>query len=410
VTRVAPDSLDEGAPGVLPGPHPPEQPSHAAEGLRIGLIVPGFSAEEADWCIPALRDLVRELARRHEVHVFALRYPHRRGSYRVDGAMVHAFGGALARRGARARLLTRAFAHIRAEHRRRPLDLLHAFWADEPGLLAVTAGRVMGVPSLVSLMGGELVGVPELDYGGQLNLVNRTMTRHVLRRAGHVTAGSEYLCRLAASRFGHSGVARLPLGVDTRRFHPNLGAREGLILEGAGPKLLSVGSLVPVKDQETLLKALARVVPRFPAVRLHLVGAGPLRGPLERQAADLGISGEVTFHGSVPHDRLPAYYRAADLCILSSRHESQGMVVLEAAACGRATVGTAVGILPELAPPAPVPVGDARRLAEAMATLLEDPAAVHLSGRLALERVSEGYTLDRSIAALCSLYGTLLGG
>lgn len=381
----------------------------ADEGLRVGLIVPGFSADEEDWCIPAVRDLVRELARRHDVHVFALRYPHRRGSYRVDGAVVHAFGGALARRGRRVGLLARAFAHILREHGRRPLDLLHALWADEPGLLAVAAAPLLSTPSLVSLMGGELVGLRDLAYGGQLSPVNRTMTRHVLRRASCVTAGSEYLCGLAAARFGHPGVVCLPLGVDTRRFGPEGEAGEGSVLGTDGLNVLSVASLVPVKDQDTLLRAVALAAPRVPEVRLHFVGEGPLRERLERRAADLGISNRVTFHGFVPHDRLPAYYRAAHLCVSSSRHESQGMVVLEAAACGRATVGTAVGILPELAPSAPaVPVGDARGLADALAALLADPVSLRARGRAVLECVSREYTLERSVSDLCSLYGRLL--
>jgi glycosyltransferase involved in cell wall biosynthesis len=388
---------------------PPGSRHGAEERLRVGLVVPGFSADEEDWCIPAVRDLVRELSRRHEVHVFALRYPHPRATYRVDGAVVHAFGGAIARRWRRAGLLARAFARILREHGRRPFHLYHALWADEPGVLAVAAARLRSTPSVVSLMGGELVGLRDLEYGGQLSPVNRAMTRHVLRRASCVTAGSEYLRRLAADRFGHPGVVRLPLGVDTRRFRPEREAGEEPVLGTDGPNLLSVASLLPVKDQDTLLGALARAAPGVPGLRLHLVGEGPLGDRLQRRAAELGIADRVTFHGFVPHDRLPAYYRAADLCVSSSRHESQGMVVLEAAACGRATVGTAVGILPEVAPPAlAVPVGDVGALADALAALADDPVALRARGREALERVSREYTLERSVSELCALYTRLL--
>jgi hypothetical protein len=100
--------------------------------MRIALITPGFSASASDWCIPVLLDHVRELAREHEVHVFALRYPHRRERYEVYGATVHPCGGADARGLDRGPLLARAYRAIRAEARRRPFDLYHAFWADEP--------------------------------------------------------------------------------------------------------------------------------------------------------------------------------------------------------------------------------------------------------------------------------------
>ncbi|MBC8075600.1 MAG: hypothetical protein H7Y32_05945, partial [Chloroflexales bacterium] len=60
--------------------------------MRIALIVPGFSADERDWCIPALLNLARALARGHTVQVFALRYPHRQGPYQVHNVPVYALG------------------------------------------------------------------------------------------------------------------------------------------------------------------------------------------------------------------------------------------------------------------------------------------------------------------------------
>ena len=61
--------------------------------MKIGLVVPGFSADAGDWCIPALRNLARQLATTEEVHVLALRYPYRPSGYAVFGAQVRALGG-----------------------------------------------------------------------------------------------------------------------------------------------------------------------------------------------------------------------------------------------------------------------------------------------------------------------------
>ncbi|HET7034455.1 MAG TPA: hypothetical protein VFI42_02130, partial [Thermomicrobiaceae bacterium] len=61
--------------------------------MKLALILPGFSAAEDDWCIPALLDLARVLAPEVELHVFPLRYPPRRGRYRIYGATVHPLGG-----------------------------------------------------------------------------------------------------------------------------------------------------------------------------------------------------------------------------------------------------------------------------------------------------------------------------
>ena len=65
--------------------------------MRVGLVVPGFSADQADWCIPALRHLARTLAATDDVRVIAVRYPYRAGRYAVDGAEVIALGGAVRR-------------------------------------------------------------------------------------------------------------------------------------------------------------------------------------------------------------------------------------------------------------------------------------------------------------------------
>src|SRR5437764_971125 len=80
-----------------------------------------------------------------------------------------------------------------------------------------------------------------------------------------------------------------------------------------------------------------------PGAHLHLVGEGPQRRLLELQAEQLGISGAVSFHGPVRREKLGAYYRAADVLAVSSRHEAQSVVVLEAALCGLPVVGAAVG-------------------------------------------------------------------
>ena len=141
--------------------------------MRLALITPGFSADETDWCIPALLDLVRELSRRHDVHVFTLRYPHRRSRYQVHDAAVTSLGHGTSGGLRRVPLLQHALAAILAEHRQRPFDLLHGLWADEPGFLAVAAGALLRRPAIVSLLGGELVGFPDIGYGGQLSRANR---------------------------------------------------------------------------------------------------------------------------------------------------------------------------------------------------------------------------------------------
>jgi glycosyltransferase involved in cell wall biosynthesis len=324
--------------------------------MNVGLVVPGFSSDTSDWCIPALRHLARASTEHADVRVLAVRYPYRVDRYDLEGNEVIALGGAAIRGPATLALWRRTLAVLRAEHRRRPFDVLHAFWATESGMLTALAGRLLRVPTLVSLAGGELVALPDIGYGDQRVAWERFKVAVALRLAGAVSAGSRYLQRIA--RRHRPDVALLPLGVDTSLFRP--AQRDG------GHRLLHVGTLTPVKDQRSLLGAFARVHDDNPRATLDIVGDGPLRGSLQALATGLGLGDTVRFHGDLDHAALVPLYQAADAFVVSSRHEAQCMVALEAASCGLRVLGTSVGVVPELAPDLPVPVGDVTALARAI--------------------------------------------
>jgi glycosyltransferase involved in cell wall biosynthesis len=367
--------------------------------MNIGIVVPGFSACESDWCIPALLSLVRELSKSHRIRVFALRYPHKRACYPIYGSTVAAFGGAGARGLARLPLLARAHAFIRREHRREPFDVLHAFWADEPGYVAVRAARSLGVSSVVTLLGGELVSIPEIGYGGRRSRLNRFLAARALDGASRVTAGSSHLASLARPR---AEPELLPIGVDLDRFCP--GEAVPSLLLGK-TRLLHVASLVPVKDQRTLLQAFARVSRVVPEAALNVVGSGPLAGELKSLSTALGIEGRVRFHGAVPHHELPSYYRSADLAVMSSLHEGQEWVTQEAAACGRTTVGTRVGVVADLVPATiAVPPRDPEALASGILDAMSDRTRLRARGLLARAEVVARYSLSGTLRALTSLY------
>ncbi|HYN88316.1 MAG TPA: glycosyltransferase [Ardenticatenaceae bacterium] len=378
--------------------------------MKVGLVVPGFSAGEQDWCIPALLDYVRVLARRVELHVFALRYPYRRDGYRVYEARVQPFGAAQGRGARSARLWAGVLAALRAEHRRSRFDLLHAFWADEPGMLVALASRLLGVPAVVSLAGGELARLPEIGYGGQLRAVERAKTRLALRFAERVTAGSHSLLGLARPHVGAGRAEKLrytPLGVDLDLFSPPTARVEP---RPAPFRLLNVASLVPVKDHALLFHALRHARDAGLEATLTLVGTGPLEADLRHLATELGITRSVTFSGSVRREHLPRYYHDAGLFVLSSRHEAQCLAVLEAAACGKPVIGTAVGVVPELAPDVArvVPVGDPRALGEAIVQAARGEKQTCMS-QVARDRVQRGYGLEDCVGRFYSLYHELLG-
>jgi glycosyltransferase involved in cell wall biosynthesis len=371
--------------------------------MRIGLIVPGFSADPGDWCIPALRHLVVRLVGAADVHVFALRYPDHRGSFGVFGAQVTALGGGAATGARSAGMWQRTAGALVAEHRRRPFDVLHAFWAGEPGFVTALLGRALRIPTVVSIAGGELARLRDIGYGGLLRRLERVKTRWALRLAGAVTAGSALGVAsaqpLLPARFV-SHARRVPLGVDLAMFAPLRARRND------GPtRILHVASLSGVKDQATLLSAAAALRERGYAFQLEVVGSGPLEADLRSLARCLGLSENICWRGAVPHDQMPRFYQRADLFVLSSRHEAQGMVAVEAAACGVPVVGTAVGVIPELERGArTVPVGDADGLADGMAELVDDGPSRLKSGCAARERAVSEYGIELCTTRFLDLY------
>ena len=386
--------------------------------MRVAWVVPGFSADEGDWGIPALLDLARVLAERVDLHIFALRYPHRRGAYRVHRATVTAFGAATGQGGRSARLWGDALAAIRAEHRRPPFAVVHAFWAGETGLVAALAAHLIGCPCLVHLAGGELAALPDIGYGGWLTWRERLKTQLALSLATRISAGSEWLLSQARATLParyHTRLSLAPLGIDPVRFHlPPTPYPSHFPSPPPSPlRLLHVASLSPVKDHPTLLRALALVRAGGVDARLDLVGGAPhaaYAAHLQRLAADLHVGDAVRWRGAVNHATLPAVYRAADLQVQSSRHEAQGMAVLEGAAIGLPSVGTRVGVLADLAPDAAraVPPRDPHALAEAIAALAAPVARLALTD-VAQRRVLAAYTLEQTLDKSLNFYaGTLL--
>jgi glycosyltransferase involved in cell wall biosynthesis len=346
--------------------------------VKLALVVPGGVDRSGEYrVIPALLALIARLSLRHEIHVFALAQEPESARWDLLGARIHNVGARHAR--------LRAIQAIRAEHRSSQFHLVHSIWSGAPGLVAVAAARILHVPCLIHVAGGELVALPEIAYGGRLGWRGRLREAVVLRAATVVSAASTPMVEALA----HLGIAarRLPLGVDLNLWSPRDPVRRDL---GEPARLIHAASLNRVKDQTTLLRALASLSQSGVQFEMDIVGEDTLQGEIQAQADRLGLSGRVTFHGFLPQRRLLRLVQQAHVMIMSSRHEAGPVAVLEAAAQGVPTVGTAVGHIAEWAPDAAsaVPVGDWSALARAIAELLSDEDRRLRIAREALRRVT----------------------
>ncbi len=328
--------------------------------MKIALVVPGgVDRSGTDRVIPCLLWLIERLAAAHEVHVFALRQEARPGHWPLLGAEVHD-AGARPRR-------ARALAQMLAEHRRERFDVVHGFWAAGPGVVAVTFGRLTGVPAIVSLPGGDLTALDDIGYGALLTRRGRWWTRFALAGAACVVVPCKHMA-VAAAAFG-IGAETIPFGVALDRWSVRaVGERTGAL------RLVHVANLNRVKDQETLLAAARLLAEDGVDFGLDVIGLDTLGGAVQRRCTELGLSDRVRFHGFLTHDAVRPWIERAHVLVMSSRHEAGPMVMLEAAVAGVPTIGTAVGHVADWAPGAAVavPIGDAEALAAAVVGLADD--------------------------------------
>jgi glycosyltransferase involved in cell wall biosynthesis len=144
-------------------------------------------------------------------------------------------------------------------------------------------------------------------------------------------------------------------------------------------------------------------------VALDIVGEDTLDGQMQRLAVTLGLTGRVRFHGFLTQRELHGLMQQAHVSVISSRHEAGPLALLEAAAVGVPTVGTAVGHIVEWAPEAAVavPIGNAEALAAALRQVLADEAL-----RLRLARAAQLWALredaDYTAARFEKVYSELL--
>jgi glycosyltransferase involved in cell wall biosynthesis len=249
----------------------------------------------------------------------------------------------------------------------------------------VAAAKLLRVPSLVHIAGGELVALHEIDYGGRRKWKGRLREAAVLRAADAVTAASAPITRSVEALGLHA--QRVPLGVDLLAWRLRTPRRRG----ERRARLIHVASLNRVKDQPTLLRALAILVDRGVDFEMDIVGADTLGGEIERLARTLELGRHVRFLGFKTQCELRPIMEKADLLVMSSMHEAGPVVLLEAALCGVPTVGTAVGHIADWAPDAAlaVLVGDPLMLADAICRVLTDEELRLRLARAAQHRAAE---------------------
>ena len=250
---------------------------------------------------------------------------------------------------------------------------------------------------------------------------------HVLRVADRIIAATPAEQAQLIWLYGADAgkVSIIPPGVDLRRFRPidKKEAKRCVGIPCGDFNIMFAGRIEPLKGIDTLIRAMALLKERYPAVVentcVAIIGGDPWADSPDAEMArlqalrqDLGIHDVVVFLGAKDQNVLPCYYAAAEMVVMPSHYESFGMVALEAMAMGRPVIASEVGGLAFLVQDGltgyHVPSRDPEALAERIYTLLADEDCREAMGQAA-RRYAEQFDWAIIAGRLVGVYGELLG-
>jgi len=267
---------------------------------------------------------------------------------------------------------------------------------------AARAARGAGVPVVIHTDHGR-------ESGG--SAVDRIIERRAARLTNVVVAVAPWLAELNARQFDvrRDRLQTIPNGVDTARFNLRNRTPRPDGLPAHRTIIVSTGRFVAVKSFSTMIRAMAILLndpalPERPA--LVLIGDGPLREDLEREAKSYGIEQYVHFLGWVEH--VERYLAHAKIFTLSSVSEGTSMSLLEAMSSGALPVVTNVGgnadVLGLALADCLVPPNDPAALAKRWRAALVDEQSTMRCSAIATHRARSEYDLQVTVARYLELY------
>jgi len=285
-----------------------------------------------------------------------------------------------------------------------PEVLVAARWLRRASVLHVhdcryaLAARLIGCP-LITTFHGYLPN-EYLANGGREGLLHTLLVKSVMVAAARSAACIAVDGRIAAWLRNHykpSGAVHvIPNGVDTDKFNLRV---EPISFGVSSPIIFCGKHFAPKCGTEYAVRAMPWILKRFSTATLVLAGMETTwRDTCVRAAKELGVTDRVLFCGQVPHEQMPAYIAAADVCVVPSVpvegvEEATSLFALESMACGKAVVASKIGglrsIIENWRTGVLVPPGSPGAIAQAVVELLRHRDLRDTIGAAAREYVDE---------------------
>ena len=287
--------------------------------------------------------------------------------------------------------------------RRERIDVLHAHKFGS-NVWAAALGPLTGTPVTLA---------HEHSWSFEGQPLRRFLDRELIARrvSAFIAVSSEDRRRMIELEgIDRAKIRLIPNGIPATKRLAGSDLRAELAIPADAPVLGSVGMLRAEKRHDLLIEAVAELMPRFPRLRLLLVGEGEERGRLEALVRRLDIERSVDLLGR--RSDVGDVLAALDVAVSSSDREGSPLSVMEYMQAGLPVVATRVGGVPDLVEDGVtgtlVARGSGRALANGIAPLLEDPSLAREMGRRGQALCTSRFSLEAMVANLQDLYEELL--
>jgi glycosyltransferase involved in cell wall biosynthesis len=314
--------------------------------LNIAMICDPIGSNKSGVVVSTLRfaKLLRE--RGHHVIFIGARSEEHKTHSEHDGSKAYRFRSLPVPKSGGWNLAFPKVKELKKIFRDEKIDIVHIILPMSGSVMAIKAARSLGVKIVAhshSQPENLFMDAPRFIRPTLNNLWNK----YLVWTYGHAEA-LIYPSEMARSLLDKLGKKNQPShvlsnGINTRDFKPILA--DNLIsienfhkkfgIPQSGVKLLFVGRLFPEKSVDTIIKAVPHIVAKHPDTHFMIAGGGHMRGKLEELTEKLGVKKFVSFLGLISDEDKVLAYNASDIFILPSLAELEGMVVLEAMACGK---------------------------------------------------------------------------